>query len=501
MRLLSTKVLIGFAIAIIIHILCDFSIILHDTEPLPMPTEYEAAQFWNGRNVTHTRRDGPRVLQRRVPRYTVGTVLSQRIRAIIMEYCQIQYEQPPEFYLHKQYDHWLGYMNFSSANTKQSRVHFWRDPVQTIVSAFFYHKSCNEPFISDPIETSQIQIIKRDMFNNTADWKELKQMYWNLVYTFDFDKEIPIFRPDRMSLKQKDVVDRYPDSHNHWWANATANQKLTFKIRTKQYKPSSIRYLYLYYLNHIIHSIDLLNFGDYYGFDININDTYIHRRFNIFRSDFNRLTIKGWYKQMFTGTQQEVYGIFYEMIRYLFWIFPEIHHYHFELGIEPQNELKMETWFDHFDDNINVILNELNLIDNEENRYTLEKNQLGHVDIAQEREILYHLLKTQDTTVASNKTYKRRLRSLTPHRKRRQPKNRSKHTESEQVQRHFQLIRNGTKYGRSKQQFKIQQTHVHLDRNSTKYAQQLLTLDHNICLLLKHITTLIQYPWNYHQYC
>ena len=48
---------------------------------------------------------------------------------------------------------------------------------------------------------------------------------------------------------------------------------------------------------------------------------------------------------------------------------------------------------------------------------------------------------------------------------------------------------------------KINSKHIHLGRNDEKYVNALLTLDNSICLLLKHITNLIDYGWKYTQYC
>merc|ERR1712154_385188 len=104
--------------------------------------------------------------------------------------------------------------------------------------------------------------------------------------------------------------------------------------------------------------------------------------------------------KMFRSEETMKYGLFYEMMRYLFGTFPEIYHFH-QLLSDPRDTLKMEVWISDFDRNLNVVLDRLNLIDSAENRAILEMNGLSNIDIAVERKNLYQKLKTQDTSSAT----------------------------------------------------------------------------------------------------
>eukprot|EP01083_Nonionella_stella_P181282 648834_1 len=128
---------------------------------------------------------------------------------------------------------------------------------------------------------------------------------------------------------------------------------------------------------------------------------------NIFRGDekrrafnFNRYkTYKRWYKKKFVSDETFKYGLYFEMIRYLFVVFPEIYLWHVKMAKQPQEyELKMETWHSDFDHNMNVILDALNLIDSAENREILKQNSLSYIDIREERQKLANKLKSQDSS-------------------------------------------------------------------------------------------------------
>ena len=216
---------------------------------------------------------------------------------------------------------------------------------------------------------------------------------------------------------------------------------------------------YLYYLNDIINQINLKNYEDYYGFDLDFDDARIHRFFNIFRrnkaSALERYSsINVWYTDMFSDEKTIKYGLFYEMIRYLFLIYPEIYDYHFNKVNDVMKELKMEIWIKDFDKNAGTILDALNLIDTPKNRDVLMSNGVMDVNISTERELLLGMMRTQDTK--------------------------------------SKVIADFYEY---------EQVHIHINRNDTKYIHALLTIDIQICLLLKHITNLVQYGWHYHDYC
>ena len=84
-------------------------------------------------------------------------------------------------------------------------------------------------------------------------------------------------------------------------------------------------------------------------------------------------SINGWYSKCFTKDSTMKYGLYFEMMRYLFVIYPEIYDYYFnKMKRNLFNTLKMETWIDNFDQNANRILDVLNLVDTKENRDKLK---------------------------------------------------------------------------------------------------------------------------------
>merc|ERR1711879_470183 len=111
-------------------------------------------------------------------------------------------------------------------------------------------------------------------------------------------------------------------------------------------------------------------------------------------------------------------------------------------------------------------------IDSKENRAILKENGLSDIDIAAEREELYQQLKIQDASNADNnkKGKKRNRRTLKKHQQ--------KHEESE-----------------------LLTHHIHKERDNSVYIDALLGLDPQICLVLKHITNLIEYGWLYSDHC
>merc|ERR1712228_468650 len=99
---------------------------------------------------------------------------------------------------------------------------------------------------------------------------------------------------------------------------------------------------------------------------------------------------------MFQSNDTIQYGLYFEMMRYLFVIYPEIYHYHFNIITDPDNELKMEDWHNNFDENVDVMLDRLNLIDSPGNRDKLRQNGLSYIDITEERKRLHQTIKRQD---------------------------------------------------------------------------------------------------------
>lgn len=189
------------------------------------------------------------------------------------------------------------------------------------------------------------------------------------------------------------------------------------------------------------------------------------------------LSMKNWYRNLSESKETLKYGLFYAMTQYLFAVFPEIYDFHFNLVTDPRDELKMEVWMNDFDRNLNVILDRLNLIDSPKNRDILGRNGV-FVNITEERERLYELLKKQDASHIKASGNKKGIQ-------RANIKGKVQH------------------YLRQKnlQNVPIHSKHIHKGRNNTEYVHMLLTLDLQICLLLKHITNLIEYGWSYSEYC
>ena len=263
--------------------------------------------------------------------------------------------------------------------------------------------------------------------------------------------------------------------------------------------------MYLYYLHDVINNIDLKEYGDFYGFELDFDDSEIHRKYNIFRGNESQKLQKWteypnmnkWYKGL-RSDETLKYGLFYSMTQYLFGVFPEIYDFHFNLISDPENELKMEVWMTDFDRNINVILNRLNLIDSPENREILQRNGLEDVDIAAERQELYRRLKAQDAShIKFNDRVKHKRR---PRRTPRQIKRFSGNRERGKRPKGKGSRVSGKGLRRQMMKY-TQKGHVHSRRNDTKYVDALLGLDPQICLVLKHITNLIEYGWSYAEYC
>eukprot|EP01084_Bolivina_argentea_P124290 220242_1 len=100
-------------------------------------------------------------------------------------------------------------------------------------------------------------------FDFNTDIHILFQYYLNATWTFDLNSEPPIWRT-RLTAKQISALDMF---------------------NRGKHKFSGIRQAYLYYLNDIINQINLKNYGDFYGFDLNFDDSFIHEKYNIFRGD------------------------------------------------------------------------------------------------------------------------------------------------------------------------------------------------------------------------
>merc|ERR1712154_707286 len=94
----------------------------------------------------------------------------------------------------------------------------------------------------------------------------------------------------------------------------------------------SLIFQWLYYCHFAINQVNLKKFGDFYGFELDFDDSAIHRKYNIFRgTDAQRMTqfkeyrnMNIWYLKMFGSEQTVQIGLFFEMMRYIFTVFPEV---------------------------------------------------------------------------------------------------------------------------------------------------------------------------------
>ena len=200
--------------------------------------------------------------------HKTGTILSNHLRKNLIDFCDIIYKSQQRYAYH----FWLKFTNFRDIDDDQEssklqgdaqdnlRFHFWRDPVLTIVSGFNYHMTCLEIWASTPITTSKL-FGAAEFFGFETDFDKLYQIYMNLTWTFNIDKEIPVWI-NRMSDKQK-----------------IAPRPLGGK---KDIKYVGIRRLYYYYLNDLVNQVRFKKYGDYYGFDIDFDDTKIHSKYNMF---------------------------------------------------------------------------------------------------------------------------------------------------------------------------------------------------------------------------
>ena len=380
--------------------------------------------------------------------HKTGTFLSKKLRRIIADYCNITYSE----HLQKSYDSFAGFLSFRENLSDQESIKissvimdFVRDPVLTIISGFKYHMD-NERWASIPLTVEKLELAA-SIYGGVTDLPKLKQMYEELAWTFKFGIERPVYK---LMMNQKQTA-----AHLAFWKDINAYQWRTW---------AGIKMVYLYYLNDVINQINLKNYGDYYGFDLNFDDEWIHKHFNIFRGNkvkkrnaFQRYwNYNVWYKQMFNYDETMKYGLYFEMRRYLFVVFPEIYDHHFNKISDRLNELKMEVWVEDFDQNANRILDALNCIDTKENRDKLKMNGQMNVDIDVERELLLNAMRRENVKLMVNNDVNNHIK---------------------------------------------RNDHIHIERNNTKYIHALLSIDIQICLLLKHITNVIEYGWQYHQYC
>lgn len=72
-------------------------------------------------------------------------------------------------------------------------LHFWRDPVLTIISAFFYHLESEEVWTTMPFKIGLFKNAAK-FFDHSADPQRIYEIYKAATWTFDVDSEPPIWR-------------------------------------------------------------------------------------------------------------------------------------------------------------------------------------------------------------------------------------------------------------------------------------------------------------------
>eukprot|EP01084_Bolivina_argentea_P124291 220243_1 len=97
--------------------------------------------------------------------HKTGTVLARSLMHVIINYCDIHFKNMDN----KHYGEFLGWINFRDSHESQIKLqtnsdkniklHFWRDPVLTIVSGFAYHMSCREHWASNKLSVHKLSIM------------------------------------------------------------------------------------------------------------------------------------------------------------------------------------------------------------------------------------------------------------------------------------------------------------------------------------------------------
>ena len=146
-------------------------------------------------------------------------------------------------------------------------------------------------------------------------------------------------------------------------------------------------------------------------------------------------------------------GLFWEFVRYFNceWTYSYLMDQIGSTYFDKYHRFDLEDLANHtgFEENINEILDALNIIDNEENNRILTKQGVSDVNIANEREIIFRKLKQEDY---SNITRSR------PH------------------------VTRG-------------------EYDKKKSIELLLTVDDSVCSILKNITIMLRFEWEYTQFC
>eukprot|EP01083_Nonionella_stella_P266921 902293_1 len=357
--------------------------------------------------------------------HKTGTVLSRNLLKKISQFCRSTHHGQLDSYLL-----FIGYEHFNNNTNEQQHnftyFHFVRDPVLTIISGFHYHKTSDEGFATHNFSLQRIQYAFL-FFDNSTDLTHIQHMYNALMFGFWDDLKSGVI-PDAMYIDKTTKYQR--QMLRNFWDRRKGRM--------------GIRYMFLYYMQHLAFTMDLKHYGDFYGFDLDFDDEWINNEYmyNEYRKDGFTLNYNAFMKG-FEGEQMK-YGLYFAMIRYLFVVYPEVYEFHH--NVEHKYVFQMEEWMHNYRAALNKLVDGLNLVDTVANRGILEENYCGEISITDARSRLIDILNAEN-----------------PHR--------------------------------------VRDDHVHVSRNNTVYIDVLLRIDAHICLLLKHITMAIDYEWKYDEYC
>ena len=161
-------------------------------------------------------------------------------------------------------------------------------------------------------------------------------------------------------------------------------------------------------------------------------------------------TVQRFY-QLMHGTNDQM-GLFWELIRYYNCEWPHQYLMH-KLGLKyfKDNNYISFNVDSKFDQNLNRLLNVMNIKDNFDNRQILRKYGYENVNITESRNTLYGMMKKEDLSV-------------------------------------HEILADPDHVTKN-------------DYDKQEAIRLLLTLDKSICELIKHMTILLDFLWDYPMYC
>eukprot|EP01084_Bolivina_argentea_P284223 487052_1 len=281
----------------------------------------------------------------------------------------------------------LSMLNITNKHTA-TFFHMTRDPVATIISGYYYHLKCFEPFINIKYSNKNINLMDSffgAVYKNTT---IIKNIYENMSYPnlklttkqAKILKSIPIKHP-------KIIIDPWLYPRFVFFYGAMA---IVFRYSINDWRNSHFYGLKNFIKNNII---------------IDECETKYNpmKNINVYDLSFKEILLK-------TKKDNSLKcGLYLEMLRYLFITFIEQFEYYNLLNIKNKNrinhyELKMENFINNFDMNVNLILDGLNIKDTKLNNEKLSRYvNAKYINISFEREVLFNKIKmTADPRLPDN---------------------------------------------------------------------------------------------------